>query len=536
MSDDVTFVKHVACPDQDCGSSDGAALYSDGHVHCFVCETTVQSGEAPPPGGSPKAARGLETPGEFVYLTARKIPAEVCRKFGYTVNGGAQIAPYHDADGKVVAQKIRRAGKQFSVAGDISSAGLFGQHLWRSTGGKRITVVEGEIDAMATFHMNGGWPVVSVPNGAGGAKKAVAKQIEFLESFDTVVFCFDNDEPGKAASVECAEILSPGKAKIATLPLKDAGEMLVAGRVKEFMSAIYEAKDYRPDGIINLADTWDLVSEEVVMGAPYPAGWDALNEILYGLRGGEIVTLCAGSGVGKSAVSAEIAYHLAQELKHTVGYVALEEGIRRTAMRFMGMYLNLPIHLPGHTLAPEVRRDAFDQTLGTGRLFSYDHFGSLDGDNLLAKLRYLVVACGVRWIILDHISIVVSGMDADSDERKAIDRLMTRLRSFAEETGVGLILVSHLKRPDGRSHEEGGRVSLAQLRGSGAIAQLSDVVIGVERDQQSDDPVERNTTTLRVLKNRYSGITGVGGYLLYCKDTGRLVATSAPPGDDDSSF
>ena len=97
------------------------------------------------------------------------------------------------------------------------------------------------------------------------------------------------------------------------------------------------------------------------------------------------------------------------------------------------------------------------------------------------------------------------------------------LRTLVEETGIGLFLVSHLKRPEGKSHEEGGKTSLAQLRGSHAIAQLSDMVIGLERDQQGDNP---NVTTLRVLKNRFTGQTGEAGYLDYNAETGRLVETS----------
>jgi len=100
---------------------------------------------------------------------------------------------------------------------------------------------------------------------------------------------------------------------------------------------------------------------------------------------------------------------------------------------------------------------------------------------------------------------------------------MTMLRTLVEETGIGLFVVSHLKRPEGKGHEEGAKTSLSQLRGSHAIAQLSDMVISMERDQQSDNP---NLTTLRVLKNRFSGDTGEAGYLLYDKETGRLTETT----------
>tara|TARA_R110000765_G_scaffold141511_2_gene242462 strand:+ start:48 stop:428 length:381 start_codon:yes stop_codon:yes gene_type:complete len=114
----------------------------------------------------------------------------------------------------------------------------------------------------------------------------------------------------------------------------------------------------------------------------------------------------------------------------------------------------------------------------------------------------------------------------EGDERRAIDNIMTRLRSIVEETGVGLILVSHLRRVEGnRGHENGVAVSLSHLRGSQSIAQLSDCVIALERDQQSDDPQEANTTHMRVLKSRYTGDVGMATHLVYDKDTGRLRET-----------
>ena len=100
--------------------------------------------------------------------------------------------------------------------------------------------------------------------------------------------------------------------------------------------------------------------------------------------------------------------------------------------------------------------------------------------------------------------------------------LMTNLRSLAEELNIGLILVSHLKRPSGdKGHEDGAQTTLAQLRGSGAIGQLSDIVIGCERDQQSLDSA--NVTTLRILKNRWTGQTGICSTLLYDLNTGRMT-------------
>ena len=74
-----------------------------------------------------------------------------------------------------------------------------------------------------------------------------------------------------------------------------------------------------------------------------------------------------------------------------------------------------------------------------------------------------------------------------------------------------------------KGHENGVETGLSHLRGSQSIAQLSDCVISLERNQQSSDPVESSTTRVRILKSRYTGDVGVATHLLYDNDTGRLA-------------
>jgi twinkle protein len=191
----------------------------------------------------------------------------------------------------------------------------------------------------------------------------------------------------------------------------------------------------------------------------------------------------------------------------------------------MGIHLNSPIHIHGNDIDVQKLHEAFEATMGTGNCVMYDHFGSMDTEVLLNKIRYMVHALDVKYVFLDHISIVISSY-MEGDERRRIDSVMTKLRSLVEELNIALILVSHLKRPEGRAHEEGGRTTLAQLRGSASIAQLSDIVISFERDLQ--DPVNSNETTCRVLKNRFSGDTGVTCILKYNNATGRLSEAEVP--------
>ena len=325
-----------------------------------------------------------------------------------------------------------------------------------------------------------------------------------------------------------------GKAYIANLPLKDPNECLKAGRSGDLVSAIWNAKPYRPDGIVSGQDLYEKCVEgldSLKDSVAYP--FQALQSKTNGARHGELYVITSGSGMGKSTLLRELEYFFGVSKGETCGVVALEESTAKTGLELMSIFLNrrLIISVDPDSVSKEELKSAFDATIGNGKFFLYDHFGSLDSGNLLSKLRYMIVALGCKRIFLDHISIVVSGMDNSDDggERKAIDKLMTNLRSLVEETGCTMYVVSHLKRPDKKGHEEGAQVSLSQLRGSGAIAQLADMVIGLERNQQGDNP---NVMAIRVLKNRFSGLTGIGGYLYYDPETGRLKDYDCPFEDD----
>lgn len=510
------------------------ALYSDGHGYCFGrCDSLVVPGDD----SRQHVARhgGAWTPqvGEFVALTSRGINVETCRKYGYAATGSGDkrchIAPYY-SKGKLVAQHLRFPNKDFKWIGRIKDGcELFGQHLYKG-GGKILVVTEGEIDCLSMAQMQGlKWPVVSVPSGASSAPRYIAENVEFLESFERVVFMLDNDEPGQEAAVRCAEVLSPGKAFIAKLPLKDANDMLKEGRVAECISAMWDAVPWRPDGVVNLADYLEAILAPMPEGPALP--FPKLNQMIHGLQPGRLVTITAGTGTGKTCFCTELGYHLAFVHDLPGGHIALEGSVTETGQRYLGIKMNLPLFVPGTRVDNEEATMAFRDTLGTGRVSTYDHFGSLDPDVLMSRLRYMVKSLGAKWLILDHVSILISGLEID-DERKALDIIMTRLRSFVEETKITLFLVSHLNRTKSQSsHEQGLEVNLSHLRGSQAIAQLSDFVIALERDQQADDEEERNTTKIRVLKNRLSGQTGTADTLSYDPKTGRLFAMFTNEGE-----
>jgi len=410
------------------------------------------------------------------------------------------------------------------------AVGLFGEHLFRD-GGKMVTITEGELDCLSVSQAFGNrWPVVSIGFGAKGAAKAVTQSLQWLEGFETVVFFFDEDGPGREAANECALLLTPGKAKVVRgIPAKDANDLLRQGNVKAIVSAVYEAKCFRPDGVVAGEELWDRVAADTAVDSiPYP--WAGLNDLAHGIRLGELVTLTAGTGTGKSLVCRELAHWLMAHEQH-VGYIALEESVEKTAKGFMGIHINKPPHK--WDVDEDGLRAAFDAAISHGRLALYDHWGSLDSSNLLSKIRYMVKGMGSTHIVLDHLAIALD-LRTNQDERRAIDFLMTQLRSLVEELKCSLFLVSHLKRPEGRGHEEGRETSLGHLRGSHSIAQLSDMVFGLERNQQ-DESGAANITTIRVLKNRFTGETGKACQLIYDPATGRLRESEGEANVDETT-
>ena len=539
---------HKDCPE--CGHRDCLAINEDGSAKCFSCGIYKKSDrriQQP----SPRLVKDNTTiqEGDLNALNDRGISLATAKKYGVksVKNSSGDITrhfyPYFNGAEEVAYKTRMVADKGFVSSGPISECGLFGQQTVGDKGGKYVTITEGECDAMAAYELLGSkWAVVSVKSGAQGAERDVKNNLEFLEKFDNVIICFDSDKPGQEAAKKVARLLKPNKSKILVLPqgFKDANDMLRQNKHAAFVDAWWNAKTYTPSGVLNVSQNKDKFHNRVKKESiPYP--WEGLNKKLEGLRQGELITLAGGTGLGKSSVTRELEHWLLKKTRDNVGVVALEEDWTRTVDGILSIEANARLHIDSvrENFSQEEIDILFDDMFvdndNNDRLWVHAHFGSNDIDGIFSKLRYMIVGCECKWVVIDHLHMMVSAT-LEGDERRSIDSIMTRLRSLAEETGAGLILVSHLRRIDGnKGHEKGAETDLSHLRGSQSISQLSDCVITLERNQQADDPTIASTTRVRVLKSRYTGDVGIAAYLLYDKDTGRLVEVDEPDIDFNSS-
>ena len=505
------FIAHEAC--DNCGSSDGNSAYSDGHKFCFVCHKyTPAEGEV----HSHKMATDVHYKGSAERLQKRNISEKTCQFFRIFRDGNTLRFPYFTGDGILQGFKLRNRQKEFYYEGTATDT-LFAQHLFPSSG-KRIVVTEGELDAASCYEAMSGWPMVSLPHGASSAKKDLQKQIPLLQGYNEIVLFFDNDDAGRKAAEEAAGVLPPGKVKIARLDkYKDASDALQANDADAIRKAIWDAEEYRPDGIVEGKSLQKLVTTPLPP-ADHDYPFQCLQDKLHGIRYQELTTITSGSGQGKSTFCRQLAVNLLTKGER-VGYLALEESNRRTALGLMSTAVGKSLHIGEHDQTE--LEEHFRNTIANWHLYLFDGFGSFDPSIIYNRIEYLASGLECRIIFVDHLSILLSGLDGD--ERRMLDQTMTRLRSLVERTGISLFLVSHLRRTgnDRTSHEEGGKVSLSQLRGSAGIAQLSDQVIALERNQQSE--TERDIATIRIVKNRYSGETGYAGKIKFDLNTSRFT-------------
>ena len=461
----------------------------------------------------------VQLQGQAVTLSGRNISQTTCERYKIYKDNDLLRFHYFGSDGRVIGAKTKTKDKQFRYEGQTDGR-FFGQNLYPNHG-KQIVIFEGELDAASGAEAFPTWPMVSLPSGSAGAKRAVQQNLEFLQGYDKIILFFDNDEPGQEATKQAASVLPPGKTFIAHLPdYKDASDALQDHNFEAIKKAIWNANPYKPDGIVDAKTLYECVTDQSDNCLhEYP--FNGLQEKTHGIRLGELTTITAGTGIGKSTFCRQLCTHLLNKGER-VGYLALEESNRRTALGLMSVDQGKAYHIGTHERSDLAQ--AFENSISRWDLFLYDGFGSVDPDVIYNRVEYLATGLDCRVIFVDHLSILISGLDGD--ERRMIDKTMTRLRSLVERTQVSMFLVSHLRRTQtDQNHEEGAKTSIGQLRGSAAIAQLSDMVIGLERNQQAD--TTGTATTVRLLKNRYSGETGTVGTLEYDLNTCRFNETTA---------
>ena len=515
-----------------CGSSDGKHIYED-HTYCYVCnkhERLNMTGTINEPVSPTNTTIGDIIDYRSYPIGSRGISQDVVDHFDVKMStdpDGKPESHYYPftKNGQVVAYKERKLPKEFRTHGDFQGAELFGQSVAQNS--KILVVTEGELDAMAmaqAFYTKTGkfYASVSLPNGVNSVKSLLVNR-DWVRSFDTVVLMFDMDDVGQAAVEEAAKIVGMGRAKVAKLPAKDPCDTLQEFGANVLVDAVYKAQSWNPAGILTGEQIWEqYMKRKNTESIPYPDCLTGLNDKLGGIRHGEITLFTSGTGSGKSTVIKEIILDLLDKTEDKIGLISLEESIGDTADKFIGMALERPVS--GHPpLTDEELREGFDRVFSDERLVLLDHQGSVSDASLIDKIEYMALM-GCKYLVLDHITIAVSEGAEGLTGNEAVDKIMSDLLKIVKQHDVWLGLISHLRKSQGKSFEEGQLASIDDIKGSGSIKQISFDIVAFARNLVAEEDYERNTIQLRVLKSRFTGRTGDAGSAVYNPDTTRLQA------------
>lgn len=513
---------HLPCPS--CDSSDALGVQDNGWKKCFSCgknfppdaDTDVITKETETKSRTDDRNKNFsEITQSFRAFPQRGLLAETIKRYKVDVGGPAATYeakyPHYDGD-KHVGNKIRGPDKRFMYEGQ-SAPGLFGRHAFPPGSAKAVTVTEGQDDCMAAFQMMGSkYPVVSVQSSSTAARDVKA-DFEYLNSFETIVICMDNDDAGRAAAKAIAQVGFPlGKLKVLSLRKhKDANDYLLSKDSETYSREWWQAPEYKPDGLKLGSDMWqEIIERKDSFTVQYP--FAGLNTKTFGLRLSELVVVTADTGVGKTSLLKHIEHKLLTDEEviknnYGVGFLHLEEPNGDTALGLLSIHNSQPYHLPTTDRPEGELRKAYDELLNNGRVVIWDHFGSNSVDAVLNKVRHMA-ALGCKYIVLDHLSIIVS--DQSGDERKQLDEITTKLKTLTMELDLAVIAVIHTNRA-------------GQIRGTAGVEQLSNIVLRLERNKTDPSEWRRNVTKITVEKNRFCGYTGPASYLWYNADTARLV-------------
>jgi KaiC/GvpD/RAD55 family RecA-like ATPase/Zn ribbon nucleic-acid-binding protein len=525
-----------------------------------------------------------------VKLNDRKIKESVCELYGVKVelnedgetvdrhyyptyrkkqHVGYRVRSRFEEGDKEVEKKPKLLGVLKNFKGTIGDTKkgieLFGQHLFSPEKHKRLFITEGELDAMVGYqateagaqNIEGGYAFVSLPSGANIA--GLKPQLEYINKFEEIYLCYDNDEAGKSILEKSLKILPAGKVRIMKYPkgIKDINDWWLSCKTKQermnfpkkFYNNIWKSEKYSPAGIKSLSEGWgDYIQRGKETLIPFPASFGDMNKRTHGGYAlGEILTIAAPSSVGKSSFVKEMIYTALTETDYNIGICSFEETLGEFIEGFLSVHMSEQLNeIPYDKRDRDKEWTEFNKLITMGksdeeveeegsfadRVHYLDHQGSCDGDELLEKIDFLINGLDCKIIFVDPVTLALANTDMEEDEFTAV------LVKKVKKENIAWVNIHHVRKNAGgsKANSEGGDMAEEDIKGSGSWFQTSMINMLLMRNKVHTNPIVRNTTTIKMSKCRRHGKnTGIAGYTFYNGDTGRLELGVNPEDylDDD---
>ena len=450
------------------------------------------------------------------YQPWRGITEATLREFNTYSDSERIVFPYPSGGTKT----RMKADKQF-YAKSLKADELFGMNFFPSGCSKKVTITEGEADALSAWQMlqSGRYlnPVVSLPS-ATPSGKLWEKCKGWLDSFEQIILSLDNDDPGRKVA-ETFFDLFPGKVYIMDHgTYKDANDFLMNGDAQAYKNSWWGAKKYSPAGFVSGAESWlKAVREET----PYeytPTPVEALNKVMRGWIKGGITVVKAPPGVGKTSLFRYVQHDLVRNKGKVVANLAMEE-MKSTTARGMATYeLGYNVNTEEDQTYNGITDEEFEKALldvvGDEKFISFDIDPHDPLESTLKQCKHAITIYNADYIFIDHLQRLayLSGVDGATS---ALTELGVKLVELAKRRNVGIIAISHVNN-DG------------QTKYAKSIEEEAIILLELQRDKLTEDVDEKNTTYLTVTKNRPFATTGPAGMLRYDIDTTMVQEYTGP--------
>ncbi len=247
-------------------------------------------------------------------------------------------------------------------------------------------------------------------------------------------------------------------------------------------------------------------SEHGVEG--FPTGLIDLDDMLGGLRPGQLVVVGARPSMGKTAFALGLAESAVETAKQPVLFVSLEMSSAGIADRLLtmrsrvtGSKIQTGLHL---TAEDWTALESAVEDLRSLPPIVIDDSPVRTASQILAHARRVKSRIGLACVVVDYLQLVEP--DAPKEARQEqIAKIARRLKQAARELRVPVVALSQLNRAV--ESREDRRPRMTDLRESGAIEQDADSVILLHRPEYYDPNDQPGTAELIVAKNR-DGATG----------------------------
>ena len=511
---------HKECPYVSCGSSDAFSYNSEkGIGKCHACNEGYPSRREMYPWAKDKyptkerdnmnvtefTPKRIESASEGRHIPLRGILQNTMQDFNVLTYDDRQEYVY--PSGGIKVRNLEE--KAFYAKGGFKGDELFGMNLFPAGCSKMVTITEGELDALSAAQMLKSQytnPVVSLPS-ATPSKKLWENCKDWLGSFEKIVLSVDNDDAGNALADRMARLFPNKIYRMQHGEFKDANDFLKAGKSAEFKNLWWKPVKHTPENILNTADQFLKLYDETPEHVYYPTGIQALDDKILGLMQGHFTVFKAPTGIGKT------------ELMRYMEYSMLKQGIPIAAWHLEETKLRSLLGLVSYEVGDNLtRRDLIEEKQADGLVreaignitkdenFYQFYLGDGQGaDELIDQIRFFSQACDCKFVFFEPIQDVVVGTSEDSKESMLAD-LSIRLSKLAAELNVGIVTIAHTN--------ENGDPKYCKM-----IGQRASVIIDLHRDKEAESIEERNTTYLKVEKNRPCSEEGQAGKLAFNLDT-----------------